>query len=217
MTATLSPEAPTLDAHHPDVHATFLGDVANHQMTVLRDDGVYRHLRFAVPGENAWHQWFELVTWPGHLVISGDMGSYGPFARHGTTDMFTFFESASANINPSYWAEKLGRSHGDVKEYSPELARKVVLAYWADEADEFEDEDRRWISARLDDLLAYHCDFDAHEMYSALENFKVAGFSFSDVHELDFDEYTFHFLWCCFAIRFGINQYRNLTEGGPLA
>jgi hypothetical protein len=41
----------------------FLVDVKAHQMTILRDDGVYRHLRFAKPRTN--NQRFDLVTTEG--------------------------------------------------------------------------------------------------------------------------------------------------------
>ena len=43
-------------------------------MIVLRDDGVYRHIRFKKPGTGCMH--FDLVTWPGYLCYSGDMGCY---------------------------------------------------------------------------------------------------------------------------------------------
>lgn len=39
-------------------------DVAEHKMTVLRDEGLYRHLRFQKPGTSCYY--FDLVTWPGH-------------------------------------------------------------------------------------------------------------------------------------------------------
>lgn len=209
---TITADAPVLDAHHPGVHADFLRDVTHHEMTVLHDDGLYRHLRFAAPGPDAWHQWFELVTWPGNLIIGGDMGSYGPFARHGTADMVTFFESSAVNINPDYWAEKLPRDHADVKEYDPDVARKAVWDYWAENADEFDADEQKWIAGRIEALLDYHLDFDAADLHSALDGFNVSGFAFSDVHEIDVNSYTFRFLWCCFAIRWGISQYRATAE-----
>ena len=52
----------------------FLKDVQRHAMNELHRDGVYRHLRFRQP-ENG-NMWFELVTWPGHLTIAGDMGTW---------------------------------------------------------------------------------------------------------------------------------------------
>ena len=52
----------------------FLKDAAAHQMEVLRDDGVNRHLRFKNPESSAY--WFEIITWPGTLCIDGDMGTF---------------------------------------------------------------------------------------------------------------------------------------------
>lgn len=81
----------------------FAADTTNHQMTVLRDDGLYRHLRFVNPDSGLY--WFELVTWPGRLAFNGDMDGF-TFAR--VDDMFTFFRSGSQyGINPGYWAEKV--------------------------------------------------------------------------------------------------------------
>ena len=42
--------------------------VANWTMDALRDDGLYRHLRFRINGGG--FTWFDIVTWPGKLVIT---------------------------------------------------------------------------------------------------------------------------------------------------
>lgn len=52
-------------------------------MTTVRDDGVDRHIKFrAASGGSPY--WFEILTWPGALSISGDSGT-----PH-LTDMFEF-------------------------------------------------------------------------------------------------------------------------------
>ncbi len=43
----------------------FLKDVSCHQMTVLRDEGVFRHVRFSRPDSSSYR--FDLITWPRHL------------------------------------------------------------------------------------------------------------------------------------------------------
>src|SRR5699024_12293847 len=43
----------------------FVDQTAQHQLAVLHDEGLYRHLRMAAPGTSMWH--WEVVTWPGHL------------------------------------------------------------------------------------------------------------------------------------------------------
>lgn len=57
-----------------EVKDRFLRDIQEHELTVIRDDGVYRHLRFQKPGTSV--MYFDLITWPGHLCFTGDMGSY---------------------------------------------------------------------------------------------------------------------------------------------
>lgn len=99
----------------------FPKDTAGHRMTVLHDDGLYRHLRFNAPGTSFY--WFDLVTWPGTLVVNGDCGSF-TFSR--VEDMFTFFRSNgnSAGINPGYWSEKLPTNGRDAaRQYSEKVLR----------------------------------------------------------------------------------------------
>ena len=57
-----------------DTVARFQHDIATHQVVILRDDGVYRHIRFKRPTTMCMH--FDLVTWPGYLCYSGDMGCF---------------------------------------------------------------------------------------------------------------------------------------------
>jgi hypothetical protein len=107
----------------------FKRDTAKHRMIVLRDDGLYRHLRFvehrfcndAEYRPNSSFYWFDLVTWPGTLVINGDCGSF-TFSR--ITDMFEFFRSRYG-INPQYWAEKV-QGETKVKSYSEDKFRQLV-------------------------------------------------------------------------------------------
>ena len=98
----------------------FPGDIAKHKLTVLRDDGLYRHLRCARPGSSFY--WFEIVTWPGSLAIRGDMGGGWIFSR--IEDMFAFFRSKGhGTINPGYWSEKLPDCGRSVRVYSEGVFR----------------------------------------------------------------------------------------------
>lgn len=90
---------------YPDYgRAEILRDFEGHQLTIERDDGVHRHLRFRARGTSTY--WFDIVTWPGVLVINGDCGTY-VFSR--IEDMLEFFRQPNGRdrINPGYWAEKL--------------------------------------------------------------------------------------------------------------
>jgi hypothetical protein len=80
----------------------FLKDVVTHALTVKLDSGLYRHLSFREP--HSWNMWFDLVTWPGNLTISGDMGTW---IFSSIDDMFKFFGSDLERVNPEYWTEKI--------------------------------------------------------------------------------------------------------------
>lgn len=54
------------------VAARFPENVRRHRMEVLRDDGLYRHLRFRAV-RDGWVHWFDILTSPGLLTINGDM------------------------------------------------------------------------------------------------------------------------------------------------
>ncbi|MFD8318617.1 hypothetical protein [Kitasatospora purpeofusca] len=103
----------------------FRRDTAKHELTVLHDDGLHRHLRVAEPGSG--HLWFELVTWPGGLTIRGDMGCY---IFSCAKDMFDFFRRSAWGGGPNlhYWAQKAdaGDIHAGVREYSADLLRKHI-------------------------------------------------------------------------------------------
>lgn len=207
----------------------FLKDAARHAMTVLRDDGVHRHIRFRQPETNAY--WFDLITWPGTLCIDGDMGTY-VFRR--LEDMFQFFRTdreyltrreKQLAINPSYWSEKLqAPAPRDAEEYSAESFRqhvKQAFDNWVEssqpedeysteaERDEFNDsKDALWI-ALTDDVLRCADDGDVRS-YDAARDFKCAeapGFSMEDCWEWNCREYKFHFIWCCYAIAWGVKTY----------
>lgn len=105
-----------------EIAERFARDTAGHQMTVLHEDGLYRHLRFRNPRSSEF--WFELITWPGCLTIRGDYGDAYTFAR--IPDMFEFFRSRSGRINPHYWAQKLDGHRQSAKTYSEDAFRQIV-------------------------------------------------------------------------------------------
>lgn len=179
----------------------FLKDVASHQMRVAFDNGVYRHLRFSKPdsGDMSFH----LITYPSHLVYSGDMGCY-VFSR--LPDMFQFFREkndGALKINPSYWCEKLEATSttGGHKEYDQDKFERKVRQYMDDiEADS---ELRSEIESEV--LQLHDSEFFA---YKALHDFEYKDRAiFENAFEWNFEEYTFHFVWCCYAIVWGIRLY----------
>ena len=110
----------------------FLKDVKDHKLTILKDEGLYRHIRLSKPGTGIMR--FDLITWPGYLCYTGDMGTY-VFTR--TADMFEFFRRSDDDrryrIDLRYWAKKCeSRDRDGIKEFSEELFTRAVMEYLVD-------------------------------------------------------------------------------------
>jgi hypothetical protein len=189
--------------------ASFLKDVSRHEMTVIRDDGLSRHVRFKRPGTMCMH--FDLLTWPGYLCYTGDMGTY-VFRR--LDDMFEFFRRGpfdrAFQIDRRYWAEKLeaaDRCDG-VKEFSIDVFKAEVRDFFEQATTDDED----WPSARCGELWEQiEADVldraeDEHAAWVSLRDFSWGGFRFED-WERDCKEYTHRFQWCCFALEWAIGVY----------
>lgn len=179
----------------------FLQDVANHEMFIKLDQGVYRHIVFQCP-KNSFLYRFEIVTTPWRLMITGDMGTW-VFAR--LDDMFEFFRTDSGKINQSYWAEKLQNgTHGcsdAAKVYDGDTYKARVL----------ESLDNYDLSAAMKRGIRRELqqwDFgDEHWIISHLQDFSFNGFQFQDIWEIDMKTYSFHFVWCCYAIAWAIQKW----------
>lgn len=196
---------------------SFLKDVAAHQMTVVAENDVHRHVRFKRP--DTYCMQFDLITWPGHLAYSGDMGCF-VFSR--LPDMFEFFrpnrEGSELQINLGYWSEKLEaiNRNGGHKEFSADLFRENI-ARWLDDAEASAD-----LRAEVEEEVLYHADDGQDAAYRAARDFKgQEGFEFTDFWEVNCDEYTYHFVWCCYALAWGIRQYdeakaSQADTGSPL-
>lgn len=180
----------------------FLADVSNHKMAVKLDNGLYRHLLLRQPGNS--NMWFEIVTWPGSLTIGGDMGSWS-FSR--IEDMFEFFRSGKLKINASYWCEKIdseSRFGGPAEKFDPEVFRGRVI----ESLDGYGlDDDRK---AEIIEALkgeVFSGDQDESYLRRDVAHFKHGDFEFSDIWEISAKAYTYHFLWCLYAIVWAIQQY----------
>ncbi|MFM0226163.1 hypothetical protein [Paraburkholderia dipogonis] len=208
-------------------------------MTVLRDDGVDRHLRFRKPGTSCYG--FDLITWGGHLLITGDCGSFLFLRLH---DMFQFFRADRKSkddlyLNPQYWSEKLiatdcsGSRGGAAKRFSRETFEANIKRWFddrfegeiendasTDEADWDYEEDaeqraknvaqrkarREAIWSQIVSDVLYHSG-NEHQAAQAAYDFEHDGFNFQDFYEVDNTEYTFHFIWCAYAIAWGVKKY----------
>lgn len=185
--------------------------VTEHQLDIIKDDGVYRQL-FCGKSTTRAYSW-SITTWPGYLCISGDIGCY-VFSR--TNDMFNFFVSDKWGINPGYWAEKLQAVDRDnarvqfnngYKSWCSELLRENLEFCFEGY---FEEDNIKMV----DKFYAeYPCDKDMpYEVYEALSEFESDnGYQF-DFWEYDNMDYTHNYLFALYAIVWTIKKYRELSN-----
>ena len=124
-------------------YTNFLDYTQDHQLSVLKDDGLYRHLRMHNPEFGSMWSW-QVVTWPWHLTTVGDIADGYTFSRD--DDMLGFFgvdglrrdyyADGAPLIDFRYWAEKLNGIHArTARHYSSEVFLRLVGEH-LDEDDE---------------------------------------------------------------------------------
>jgi hypothetical protein len=183
----------------------FLHDVREHKIEVVRDDGKYRHIRFRRESSSVY--WFDIITWPGYLCLTGDCGT-NVFCR--VEDMLTFFRDGAEGdlrINPGYWGEKCRAQDGDgIKEYSPEKFRESIKEWFDQYVEEYDQaNDDLWDD--IESSVLYHADDGHVRALDAAMGFHHGDFSFQDFWEYDVTTYKFHYLWNIYAIVWGIREY----------
>lgn len=200
----------------------FLNDVAKHEMIIIRDDGVNRHIRFKRSGTSCMH--FDLITWPGYLCYTGDMGTY-VFCR--LEDMFEFFradrkharpeDGKALAINPDYWGEKLQAvdTHGGFRQYNADIFHRIIKEIVDSHITEEELSGaaaKKLRDAVADEVFTHdETEQDAHE---AARDFDHEGFQFHDFWEHDLKEFSHRFMWCCYALAWGIQKYDEHKQVG---
>lgn len=207
--------------HDEAVLKGFIREVSSHTMTIIRDDGFYRHLSFGRPGSSIYR--FDLVTWPGYLCMTGDMGTW-TFSR--ITDMFDFFGGAfERGINPVYWSEKMEAGSGcprdaiakewDEQAYCQRLDH--ILKEWCEEhalsggapKDQIKEFHRH--RERVEGIISQMKEGSFSEMdaYAAYASVDDPDGVLTDFWDYTFKEWSSHFLWACYAIQWGISRYKN--------
>lgn len=203
----------------------FQADIAHHQMRVIRDDGWHRHLHFQKPGTMDMH--FDVLTWPGYLCYTGDMGTF-VFQRQ--ADMLEFFRnsrwSGVHRVPLSYWAEKVqaadrfdGLTEFDLEAFQQEI-RKQRRALLKEHGRNWDRDLRREFWGSLEDLIS-----DAEFYDGMIQAFDAAhDWSFDEGGErihLDTDEFpdckrfTQRFLWCCHALDWAVAIYDQAKQPAP--
>lgn len=162
-------------------------DLAQHVITERHAHGLYRHYRCQRPG--SWNMGFDVVTWPGSLCFTGDMGEY-LFQR--TDDMIAFMRGSCMSY--SYAAEKCVAHDGRLMEFSEDAMERLLAMAVVDA----ESEDMNDVLEKCDEIRnVFANNSDHHATRQAMYD--------SDLWDgSDFpscEEYTFHFLWCLHAMK----------------
>lgn len=170
-------------------------DLVNHRMTIENDNGVHRSIYFGEPGNCCAH--FRINTWPGHLSISGDMGTF-VFSR--VEDMFTFFRGDGVNLH--YWAEKVQAQStfgAGVMRYEPDTLRATLQEYLKDH------DDADTIMENVSPYLS--SDYSAQEAIRRIYEHEGLSDFVTDLSEGCYKDYTPQYKWCCSAIVWAIKMY----------
>ncbi|MDM3728996.1 hypothetical protein O9375_13100 [Proteus mirabilis] len=148
-----------------------------HEMTCIKSDGLYRHYHFANPRNSVY--WFDIVTTPYYLYVTGDMGTW-VFSH--IKDMLHFFNKNE--IDYTYWAEKLqfGSCHNEASVIYMEVDIKATLKNLNRELQEWkvyilEDEDSTEKKADIADIKEAYKDFARRigELKSLIDDYSSCG------------------------------------------
>lgn len=190
----------------------FIKDTRNHQLTIVKDAGVYRHLSCRSPEHDKLYA-FEIITSPNLLLFYGDCGTFVFSRLH---DMFQFFRSdcVRSDLPLGYWSEKIEAAPAgiDVMMYSQRLAEDSVQAVfdtWA-QSQSLQGSDLEHAQQELDDQILIHCDsLDA--LFDCIGTELECGYTFDIV---DVNYRTLHpaVIWCMYAIVWAIRQYDKAKE-----
>lgn len=192
-------------------YASFVQQTKGHQLTSIREDGLYRHLRMHNPEMGSMWSW-QVVTVPWFLTTLGDVADGYSFSRE--EDMLQFFAYAGTGldyysdgaplIDFRYWAEKLrgGRSQ-NVKEFSPLMFIEQV----EEDLTNLEEIDAARRARVLDDARDHSG--DEHTARSWLDEAEQRELFGDDTWEWDLTDFNIHFLFTCWAIHLTVRTYRE--------
>ncbi|GGJ87311.1 hypothetical protein GCM10011583_18580 [Streptomyces camponoticapitis] len=180
---------------------------ASHKMTVLHEDGLYRHLRFEGTADSPFSRYpFELITWPYNLVVKSGWTFH--FDIDATPDMLDLFRKTafSGEINPGYWQEKVRAGRDEIEDFDIGLFERQVKEHVVQAIRE--GSAPRGLGREVTKEIFEWGNID-HEAgaRSALDSFKYKGWTFGETWEWDFDAFTPGFLHSCHAIRHGVDLY----------
>jgi len=190
----------------------FQETICEHHLTIVHDDGLHRHLRCARPQSS--DRYFNITTWPDFLCISGDMGCY-VFQR--VEDMFKFFRNEELAINPGYWQEKLQSGPSIApdeisKEWVEDKFRLEIKEWFDDVTEDWSEEDKAEAWEEVESEVLSEADNEWRAINAAMEFRFNDEELFQDFWEVDCKQWKTHYLWCCYAIVWAIQQYDSTKQ-----
>lgn len=182
------------------IEQEFAKTVENHVLEVVADcDGVFRHIRCRgqFPDFTSW----EVVTWHGHMAVTGCFGAY---LFHGRRDMLRDF--FGGGINPGYWFEKCVTSEHPPMVISAETVQSLAaedMAYWEGEG-ELDDDMRAAWDVAVSEADEWDGTAQFHTILEALSNTEI---EMADLTMSSYAEYTDRALRVLCAIKWTREHY----------
>jgi hypothetical protein len=188
-----------------EISAQFAKGAASHQMTVLHENGFYRHLKFTNPERGSFGA-FQIITWPYNLVAK--TGWTFHFDIDATEDIFEVFRRTAhpGQINPSYWQEKVRAGRDEIEGLDENSFERQVKQHVAD-AIRSGRAPRGLSREVLRDIFEWGDISHEDGARAELDAFNYEGWTFGETWEWDFSQYTPGFLHTCHAIRRGVELY----------
>lgn len=191
-----------------DMGKRFRGETDGMTFEVKLDEGLFRHLFFQ--GNDFYS--FEVLTYPGKLVVSGGMGTF-VFSR--TPDMLRdFFKSGY--VNTSYWEEKVIASPDGTRRFDHDAFTRVALeGFWSWSREE---QDNRRV-AEIWDKVKWELLDDWNDIMTE-QDARTAFADFRADYDVDLDHngeasltpYTAQFLWSAHAALLAAQTYRHYVR-----
>lgn len=180
--------------HYPVQYKQLLNNTQEHEMKILHNDGLYRHLRFQRGDSMIWH--WDLITWPGSLAIRGDIGGGHIFTR--LPDMLDFFDHGQAPgwINADYWAEKTPDYGRSLQRFSNEKFTAWLMRELAGYSTD-------WTNKKL--VIEDVRDVDSVESAINVLNMHDIAYDYDDPSV--WSDYDYHFILGLHAILWGAKKY----------
>lgn len=210
------------------IEKRFLNDIKEHEMKIENDNEVFRSILFKKPDSS--YYYFRITTWPNNLCISGDMGTF-VFSR--VYDMFDFFimdkddfnykQDGSLAINEGYWHEKLQSEdkHSKALKFDSEKFEKYITKLFNEyvrDNEGYTEEDKESCLEALQELFESS---NEHEAMDSVYSKKWADgdcplqedfSSYLQDGGIDPTDYSLHYIWCLYAIVWGIHQYKKAKQ-----